>query len=142
MEIEIRRVDPGLPLPEYHTSGAAAMDLSVRQDAVVPPHGITVFDLNVAIKPPSGHFTLMAARSSLRKRGLMLANGIGVLDEDYSGDGDEYHAALYNFTDQPVEIKRGERVVQIIVLPYDKVTWKEVASLGTPNRGGFGTTGL
>ncbi len=118
------------------------MDLYVRTDGIVPPHGIHVFDLNVALKPPPGHFALMAARSSLRKRGLMLANGIGVLDEDYAGDDDEYHAALYNFTDEPIEVKRGERVVQIIILPFDRVTWEEVDSLSTPNRGGFGTTGL
>ncbi|MDB5190084.1 MAG: deoxyuridine 5-triphosphate nucleotidohydrolase, dUTP pyrophosphatase [Parcubacteria group bacterium] len=142
MDIEIRRFDKDLPLPEYKTAGAAAMDLCVREDGVVPPHGITVFPLNIAIKPPVGHFALMAARSSLRKRGLMLANGIGVLDEDYAGDEDEYQAALYNFTDEPVEIKRGERVVQIILLPFDRVNWKEVDTLGTPSRGAFGTTGL
>ncbi len=142
MEVPIRRIDKDLPLPEYKTAGAAAMDLSVREDATVPPHGITVLSLNVSMKPPPGHFVLMAARSSLRKRGLMLANGIGILDEDYAGDDDEYHAALYNFTDEAIEIKKGERVVQIIVLPYDRVNWREVETLGAPSRGGFGTTGL
>lgn len=118
------------------------MDLSVREGATVPSRGIAVLSLNVAMKVPSGHFVLMAARSSLRKRGLMLANGIGILDEDYAGDDDEHHAALYNFTDEAIEIKKGERVVQIIVLPYDKVNWHEVDTLGMPNRGGFGTTGI
>ena len=142
MKVPVRRIDKELPLPEYKTPGAAAMDLCVRKDATVPPRGITVFDLNVAIKVPPGHFVLMAARSSLRKRGLMLANGIGILDEDYAGDNDEYHAALYNFTDEAIEVKRGERVVQIVVLPYDKVAWSEVETLGQPDRGGFGTTGI
>ncbi|MDE1944577.1 MAG: dUTP diphosphatase, partial [Patescibacteria group bacterium] len=121
--------------------GEAAMDLASRSDVVIQPGTIEVLDLNVAMKPPPGHFVLMAARSSLRKRGLMLANGIGILDEDYCGDGDEYHAALYNFTKEPVTVVRGERVVQIIVLPYDRVTWQEVDTLGAPDRGAFGTTG-
>ncbi len=142
MEIQIRRIDPSLPLPEYKTSGAAAMDLYIRQGAVIQPHTIEVVPLNVAIKPPAGHFVLMAARSSLRKRGLMLSNGIGILDEDYAGDEDEYQAALYNFSTEPVEVKTGERVVQIVVLPYDKVNWQEVETLGMPNRGAFGTTGI
>ncbi|MEA2701764.1 MAG: dUTP pyrophosphatase [Candidatus Parcubacteria bacterium] len=142
MKVPIKRMDADLPLPEYKTAGASAMDLCVRETATVAPKSITVFPLNVAIQPPPGHFVLMAARSSLQKRGLMLANGIGILDEDYAGDKDEYHAALYNFTDAPVEVKRGERVTQIVVLPYDRVTWKEEASLGSPDRGAYGTTGL
>lgn len=142
MKVAIKRVDAGLPLPEYKTSGASAMDLSVREDAMIPPHGVTVLNLNVAMKPPQGHFVLMAARSSLWKRGLMLANGIGILDEDYAGDDDEYHAAVYNFTDSPVEVKRGERLVQIVILPYDRIEWDEVETLGNPSRGAFGTTGL
>lgn len=142
MNVAIKRMDAGLPLPEYKTAGASAMDLCVRETATVAPKAVTVFPLNVAIRPPPGHFVLMAARSSLQKRGLMLANGIGILDEDYAGDNDEYHAALYNFTDAPVEVKRGERVTQIIVLPYDKVAWKEELTLGNPDRGAYGTTGL
>lgn len=142
MDISVRRFDTKLPLPDYKTEGAAAMDLYVREGATIAPRSIEVLPLNVALSLPSGHFALMAARSSLRKRGLMLANGIGIMDEDYAGNDDEYHAALYNFTDKPVAVERGERVVQIVVLPYDRATWNEVDSFAAPSRGGFGTTGL
>lgn len=142
MEIPIRRFDTELPLPEYKTEGAAAMDCYVREDVIVAPKSIGYTTLNFALKPPAGHFVIMAARSSLHKRGLMMANGIAVFDEDYCGDEDEYRVIFYNFTDEPVEIKRGERVTQIVVLPYDKVTWKEVESLGGATRGGLGTTGI
>lgn len=142
MDVPIRRIDPGVALPEYKTPGAVAMDCTVREDGVVPPRGIIYLGLNFALKPPAGHFVLMAARSSLHKRGLMLPNSVAIFDEDYSGDGDEYKVALYNFTDAPVEVRAGERLTQIIVLPYDKVTWQEVASLGNPDRGGYGTTGI
>lgn len=84
----------------------------------------------------------MAARSSLHKRGLMLANSIGVFDEDFSGDEDEYVAVLLNFTNESVAVKKGDRLTQIIFVPYDKVEWKEVDTLGNSTRGGFGTTGI
>ena len=142
MKVPIRRVDKDLPLPEYKTPGAAAMDLAAREGALIQPHSIEVIPLNVSLKPPKGHFTLMAARSSLRKRGLMLANNVGILDEDYAGDGDEYLAALYNFTDVPVQVERVDRIVQIIVLLYDKVGWQEVETLDSTEGGGMGTTGI
>lgn len=117
------------------------MDLSVRESGVVPAGKVATFGLNIAVQPPKGHFVLLAARSSLHKRGLVLANGIGILDEDYSGNEDEYKVVLHNFSDTDVMIEKGERVAQMIVLPYDRVEWNEVEDLGTPNRGGFGTTG-
>lgn len=84
---------------------------------------------------------LLAARSSLHKKGLMLANGVGIGDRDFSGNEDEYHAALYNFTDGEVTVERGERVVQGMLKPYEKAEWHEVEDLENISRGGFGTTG-
>lgn len=142
MEIPIRRVDKELPLPEYKTPGAAAMDCSVRDDVTISPRSIGYAHLNFALKPPAGHFVMMAARSSLHKRGLLMANGVAIFDEDYSGDEDEYKVIFYNFTDESIDIKRGERVTQIFVMPFDRVQWSEVDTLGGPSRGGMGTTGL
>jgi dUTP pyrophosphatase len=142
MELPIRRVDKDIPLPEYKTPGAAAMDCSVRDDVVIAPKSIGYAHLNFALKPPAGHFVAMAARSSLHKRGLIMANGLAIFDEDYCGDEDEYKVIFYNFTDEPVTVSRGDRVTQIIVLPYDKVSWNEVTSLGNPSRGGIGSTGV
>lgn len=142
MQIKVRRIERGLPLPEYKTAGAAAMDCAARIDVTIPPHKVGMVPTNIALKPPRGHFVLIAARSSLQKRGLMMANGIGIGDEDFAGDNDEYQSALYNFTDEPVEVKKGDRIVQMMVLPFDRVEWKEVDSLGNPDRGGFGSTGV
>lgn len=142
MKVPICRIDKDLPLPAYKTPGAVAMDCFVREGSTIAPSTVGYVSINFALKPPKGYFVLMAARSSLHKRNLMLANGIGIFDEDYAGDEDEYHVALYNFGTEPVEVKRGERLVQIIVLPYDKVEWEEVNTLGHPKRGGYGTTGL
>ena len=117
------------------------MDCYVREGTTIPPQSVGYVPLNIALKPPRGHFVLLAARSSLHKRGLLLANGIGIGDEDFSGDADEYQAALYNLTDHPVEIERGERLVQMMVLPFDRVEWEDADSLDAESRGGFGTTG-
>lgn len=70
-----------------------------------------------------------------------MANGIGVGDEDFCGDNDEYHAALLNFTQQPVTIERGDRIVQMIVMPRERVELEVVTKLSGKDRGGFGSTG-
>ncbi len=141
MKVSIRRSDKELPLPEYKTPGAAAMDCVVREDVIIPARSIGYAPLNFSLKPPPGHYVIMAARSSLHKRGLMMANGVAIFDEDYCGNEDEYKAIFYNYTDEPVEIQKGERVTQIIVTPYEKVELEEVDSLNSPTRGGIGSTG-
>lgn len=141
MKVRIKRIDKSLPLPEYKTPGAVAFDLSARVTTTVNARSIAYVPLNVALEPPVGHMVMLAARSSLHKRGLMLANGVGIVDRDFSGDEDEYLAALYNFTEAPVTVERGERIVQAMFKSYEKGEWNEVESLGNKTRGGYGTTG-
>ena len=141
MKIKLKRFDTSLPMPEYKSSGAAAMDLYARETTVIEPKKVKLIPLNIAIEIPEDHWVLMSARSSLHKKGLIMANGIGVGDTDYCGDEDEYKAALLNFTDEMVTIEKGERIVQIIILQREKVVIEEVAHLGNQNRGGFGSTG-
>lgn len=71
-----------------------------------------------------------------------MVNGVGIFDEDYCGDDDEYRAALFNFSDTPITVEAGERIVQLIIVPYTKARITEVQSLNSPSRGGFGTTGI
>lgn len=141
MKVRIRRIDASLPLPQYHSDGAAALDCSVRVTTTIEARQIGYVPLNIALKPPKDHFVLLVARSSLHKKGIHLANGVGIMDEDFSGNNDEYKAVVHNFTDQSVTIERGDRIVQIAFLPYTKIEWEEVDDLGVPDRGGFGTTG-
>jgi dUTP pyrophosphatase len=142
MKVKIKRIDKSLPLPEYKTKGAAAFDLAAREEVLIKSTKCGYVPLNVCIAPPRGHMVILAARSSLHKKGLMMANGIGIGDEDFSGNDDEYKAALYNFTDSPIKIERGERVVQAIILPVDGVEWEEVDNMESETRGGFGSTGF
>jgi len=141
MKVVIKRFDLELPLPEYKTSGAAALDLVARTTVSIQPHQVGLVPLNIALQLPAGHWALLSARSSLHKKGLLLANGIGVGDEDFCGDHDEYQAALLNFTDQAVTVERGERIVQLLLMTKSKIEWEEVDHLQGKNRGGFGSTG-
>lgn len=141
MRIRIKRFDKSFPLPEYKTPGAAAFDLAARETLEIPPHTVGYVPLNIACETPDGYFLLLASRSSTHKKGLMLANGIGIGDPDFSGDADEYTAALYNFTDEPVRIEAGERICQGVFVKMERAEWEEVDVLGNPSRGGFGSTG-
>lgn len=141
MKAHIKRFDKSLPLPEYKTPGAAGFDLCAREEMVIAPHAIGYVPLNVAIEPPEGYFVLLAARSSLHKKGLMCANGIGIIDRDYSGNEDEYKAVLHNYTDQQVTVRAGDRLMQGVFVPHMRAEWEEVEDMGNKSRGGFGTTG-
>lgn len=141
-KVKIRLVDQSLPLPEYKTQGAAAFDLVSREDILIPSGEVGYAPLNVVIEAPAGHMLMLAARSSLHKRGLKLANGTGIVDQDFSGNGDECRAALLNFSREPVRVRRGERIVQGAFIPILKCAWTPVEDMGNPDRGGYGSTGL
>jgi len=142
MKIRIKRFDKSLPLSEYKTSGAAAFDLTARIDIQILPREVGYIPLNIACETPDGYFLLLVARSSTHKKGLILANGIGIGDPDFVGDKDEYVAAYLNFTDNIVTIKAGERIAQGMFVKFEKAEWDEVDSLGNKTRGGFGSTGV
>ena len=141
MKIRIKRFNKSFPLPEYKTLGAAAFDLTARITLEIPPREIRLVPLNIACETPEGYFLLLAARSSTHKKGLMLANGIGIGDPDFTGDEDEYAAAYLNFTDKTVLIEAGERIAQGMLVKFERAEWGEVDSLGNKTRGGFGSTG-
>lgn len=141
MRVKIKRFDRSLPLPKYQTSGAAAFDLYARSQVTIAPHQVEKVPLNIALQLPKDYWALLAARSSLHKKGLIMANAIGIGDYDYRGDEDEYHAALYNLTGKPVTIKKGERIVQMIILQREQVKFDEAEEFRTKSRGGFGSTG-
>ncbi|MEX0895570.1 MAG: dUTP diphosphatase [Patescibacteria group bacterium] len=141
LAVSFKRFDQDVPAPEYATEDAAALDLSARLTVTIKPRQIGYVPLNIALQLPQGYWALLAARSSLHKRGVMMANGIGVGDYDFRGDSDEYQAALLNFTDQPVIIERGDRIVQLLVLSREPVELHEADAFDSENRGGFGSTG-
>jgi dUTP pyrophosphatase len=129
-------------LPSYGTSEAAGFDLAAAHDLVVAPRQIALVRTGLVIAVPTGYFLAIFARSSTPlKRGLIVANGVGVLDPDYSGPADEVMIQVMNVTDSDVSIGRGDRLAQGIVLPAPRVTWEEVSEIREVTRGGFGATG-
>ncbi len=142
MKIRIKRIDKTLPLPEYKTEKAAGFDVYARETITIPPKEVKYIPLNVVLEIPEDSWVLLASRSSAHKLGLIAANGIGIGDRDFCGDNDEYHFAALNITDQPVTIKRGTRIAQMVLVNYKQVRFEEVDNFNNEDRGGFGSTGL
>ena len=142
MRLKIKRLDSTIPLPAYGTDEAAGFDLAAAHDVTVPPRQIALVRTGLVIEVPTGHCLAIFARSSTPlKRGLMVANGVGIIDPDYNGPDDEVMIQVLNFTDLDVRIRRGDRLAQGIVLPAPRVRWHEVEDIQAVTRGGFGATG-
>ena len=142
MRLKIKRLDPGVGLPQPATHHSAGFDLASAVDLEVPPRSIRLVGTGLVIAVPEGYFLGVFARSSTPlKRGLMVANGVGVIDADYCGPEDEIKVQVLNITDAPVQVARGDRLAQGIVLPCPRIEWEEVAEMRVPTRGGFGSTG-
>src|SRR5215208_3734929 len=106
MNVRVRRVRPDVPLPRYETDCAAAFDFTSAAEVVVAPGGVALVPTGLVVEVPAGMFLGIFARSSTpMKRGLMVANGVGVVDSDYCGATDEVKIAVLNFTADPVVVK-------------------------------------
>ncbi len=142
MNVRIKRVRPHAELPQYLSAGAAAFDLAAAEDVTIQPGEVALVPTGLVIQVPAGMFLAIFARSSTPlKRGLMVANGVGVVDPDYSGPADEVKVAVLNFRTTATSVARGDRIAQGIILPAPRVTWVEIDELQSPSRGGFGATG-
>jgi dUTP pyrophosphatase len=140
--MKIHRLDPAVPMPSYQTAGAAGFDLAASADTEVLPGAIVLVPTGLVVEVPAGHFLGIFARSSTPlKRGLVVANGVGVLDSDYCGPTDEVKIQVMNVTGEPVTVRRGDRIAQGIVMPFARVSLEEGAGATAPSRGGFGSTG-
>jgi|SRR6187401_960823 len=142
MQVTITRLDSSVPIPQYETSGAAGFDLASNVDMTVAPGQVTLVPTGLVIAVPEGHVLGVFARSSTPlKRGLMVANGVGLVDSDYRGPADEIKIEVVNFTQAPVQIWRGDRLAQGVILSFVRADWQEQAEATAPTRGGFGSTG-
>jgi dUTP pyrophosphatase len=140
--VRIRRLDASVELPAYATDGSAGFDLAASEDTVIAPGEVVLVPTGLVIEVPEGMFLAVFARSSTPlKRGLMIANGVGVVDSDYCGPTDEVKIPALNFTTLQVQVHKGDRIAQGIFLPSPRVEWDEVGELRAGSRGGFGATG-
>ncbi len=141
MKVKIKRVDKSLPLPKYETDGAVGFDLLCRESAEIAPQEIALIPANVIVETPPGYMLMLCMRSSTpRKIGLMMAQSVGIIDNDYCGEEDEIKIQVYNFTDETVTIERGSRIAQAIFVRVATLEWNEVEEMTESSRGGFGST--
>ncbi len=142
LSVRITRLYDGAMLPAYQTSGAAGFDLAASVAMTIAPGQVTLVPTGLVIEVPDGYFLGIFARSSTPlKRGLMVANGVGIVDSDYSGPTDEIKIEVFNFTQTDVTIVPGDRLAQGVLMPYARAAWDERATATGQSRGGFGSTG-
>jgi dUTP pyrophosphatase len=143
MRVEFSRLDPSVPLPRRAREGDAGLDLAANAEAKIGPGERAMIPTGLAVAIPEGHAGLVLPRSGLAsKQGLTLANAPGLIDSGYRG---EVTIAVVNL--DPIEsvvIARGDRVAQLLVVPFAPVEPVEVEELPPTERGtgGFGSSGV
>ncbi|WP_066588974.1 dUTP diphosphatase [Cellulomonas timonensis] len=142
LEVLLLRLDDALPAPAYAHPGDAGADLVTREDVTIPPQGRVTVPTGVAIALPDGYAAFVHPRSGLAARhGLTIVNAPGTVDAGYRG---EIAVTLLN-TDvsEPVELRRGDRIAQLVIQRVERARFVEVERLPGSDRGegGFGSSG-
>ena len=142
--IEVRKVDDTAILPSRGSVDAAGYDLYAHlgiDELAIAPHSTIPVGTGIQVSIPRGYFGGVFARSGIAARkGLRPANAVGVIDSDYRG---EIIVALHNDTNEYQTIENGERIAQLVIMPFLQVEFTEVDELNKTDRGdgGFGSTG-
>lgn len=143
MEVRFKKLNDLAKIPTRGSKFSAGYDLyaATNKDIQIPPHSTVKIGTGLAMDLPNGYFGAIVARSGIAtKRGLRPINCLGVCDFDYKG---EYIVALHNDTTETKTVQAGERIAQLILLPYQDIDFKEVDELSDTDRGsgGFGSSG-
>lgn len=131
----------GLELPAYTTEGAAGMDVLAAEDVTLAPGARHAVATGLALAIPPGFEIQVRPRSGLAlKHGITVPNTPGTIDSDYRG---ELKVILINHGDRAFDIRRGDRVAQLVLAPVVRASWLKVEELDETLRGegGFGSTG-
>ncbi|MDR0482109.1 MAG: dUTP diphosphatase [Cellulomonadaceae bacterium] len=143
VDVLVTRLDDALPLPAYAHPGDAGADVMTTCDVTLPPGGRAVVPTGIAVALPAGYVALIHPRSGLAaKHGITVVNAPGTVDAGYRG---EIKVTLLN-TDatQPVALRRGDRIAQMVIQRVEQARFVEVNHLPGSDRGadGFGSTGV
>lgn len=141
--VDIKLLVPDWPVPEYKTSGSAGVDLraNIPESVLLKPGGRKTIGTGIAVHlDDPGLVGFVFPRSGLGTRGLILANSVGVIDSDYTG---EIRLAMVNAGEESIEICPGDRVAQLVVVNTVQVRFMPQENLERTTRGsnGFGSTG-
>ncbi len=137
----VKKLDPAAVIPQYHSDEAAGLDLVSVEDVIIPAREWRMIATGIAIELPAGYVGLINPRSGTAcKGGLGIINSPGTVDSDYRGP---ISIGLINFNPFSREVKKGERIAQLVVLPIPYVQVHQVEELSDTARGagGFGSTG-
>ncbi len=141
-EVSVTRLDAGVPLPTYAHPGDAGADLVTTVDVTLAPGERALVPTGIAIAMPEGFAAFVHPRSGLALRhGLSIVNTPGTIDAGYRG---EIKVMLINHDPaSPVELKRGDRIAQLVIQRYERARFVEVSELPASVRGegGYGSTG-
>lgn len=142
-KVRVRILDERAVLPSYGTEYSAGADLyaCLGESVVIQPAEAYLVHTGLAMEIPVGFAGLVFARSGLASRkGLAPSNKVGVIDADYRG---EIMVSLFNHSKEPQIVSPGERIAQIVIIPFLKVEWEVADELSDTSRGsgGFGSTG-
>lgn len=139
VKVKIEKIVPEAEIPSYAHDGDAGLDL-IATSEVIGKEGYLEFGTSLKITLPKGYVGLIYPRSSISKKNMMLANGVGVLDEGYTG---EIKVRFKPSNAGQGKYKVGDKVAQLVIMPYPKIEFEEVESLDETERGtgGFGSTG-
>ena len=141
MKVRVKRIDKSFPLPVYETPGSVGFDLICREEVTVKPKSISLLPTNIIVETPEEYMLMLAPRSStFKKKGLLMPNSVGIIDQDYCGDTDEVLLQVYNSKSEPVIVRKGEKLGQGIFVRVDRVKWEEIEGDMGESRGGFGST--
>ena len=138
MKVKIK-LSKDAQMPTYGTSGAAGLDLYASADVTIQPNERMLIPTGVAMEIPDGHFCYVMGRSgNTIKKGMIVA--LGTIDSDYIG---EIGVMAFNQSGEAISFAKGDRVAQMVILPYPKVQFVEVDELSDTERGtdGYGSTG-
>ena len=142
VEVLLTRLDPDVPVPSYAMPGDAGADLVTTSDVVIQPGERAVIGTGIALALPDGYAGFVHPRSGLAARvGLSVVNTPGTIDSGYRG---EIRICLINHDlREPVVLRRGDRVAQLVVQRVEHAVFREVAGLADSERntGGYGSTG-
>lgn len=132
------------PLPNYQTIGSSGMDILANNETeiIINPMERTLVPTGIFLEIPIGYEGQVRARSGLSiKNGITLVNCVGTIDSDYRG---ELKVPVINLGSDPFKIVKGDRIAQLIITKYERITWDQVDSIDETERGagGFGSTGV
>lgn len=141
LEIKIKKLVEQAVIPSYSTIGDAGMDLVAISEKIDQTHnyGFIEYGTGLAIEIPEGYVGLLYPRSSISKTGMILANSVGVVDSGYRGEV----KLRFKYVAGTTKYEVGDRVAQLVILPYPQVKLIESDTLSDSERqdGGFGSTG-